>query len=600
MATSRRRCLVAALLLLVVVALWLGWASSPWLPPRRPSTPGTSPLEPPDDDFIWRRVKHRYPVTSFRPLPTAAADALPRVQAHFAAESAARKQLRLQRRDAIKAAFTKSWTAYKQHAWLRDEVTPVTGQPRDTFGGWGATLVDSLDTLWVMDMKADFEAAVDAAHRNVSFATTPAPTVNVFETTIRFLGGLLSAYDLSGDARLLAKARDVGDMLYAAFDTPNHLPVTRWDLHAAARGEPQAALSSTLLAEVGSLGLEFTRLSLVTGDARYHDAVLRIAELLAAAQPATKVPGLWPILVDAAAADFDAGADYALGGMADSAYEYLPKMAALLGQGTGLYADMYARSTAASREHLFFRPMTPTAEDVLFPGVLHAGDGGASASLETSAGHLTCFTGGMLALGGRLLANETHLDWADRLTRGCLWAYASLPTGVMPETFHLAACPDASSCAWDEARWHAAVRSRQPSSDDDDDDAAARAAIEEQRLPPGFTHIPDARYVLRPEAVESVFVMYRTTGDPRWQDRAWALWTAVDALTSTPLANSAVWDVNPRPGEAPGLADSMESFWLGETLKYLYLVFSEPGLVSLDEWVFNTEAHPFRRLTVAV
>jgi len=40
----------------------------------------------------------------------------------------------------------------------------------------------------------------------------------------------------------------------------------------------------------------------------------------------------------------------------------------------------------------------------------------------------------------------------------------------------------------------------------------------------------------------------------------------------------------------------MESFWLGETLKYFYLIFAEPDLVSLDEWVFNTEAHPFKRL----
>ncbi|PNY25000.1 alpha-1,2-Mannosidase [Tolypocladium capitatum] len=595
MAIGKRRWILVAPLLLVMAALWHGWESSAWNLPRRPSTSGASRVEPPDDDFTWRRAKPHYPVTSsLRPLPTAGVDALPGVQGqvHFAAESPERKQLRLQRRDAIKDAFTKSWTAYKEHAWLRDEVTPVTGGQKDTFGGWGATLIDSLDTLWIMDMKADFESAVDAAHRDISFATTQAPTINVFETTIRFLGGLLSAYDLSGDARLLSKARDVGDLLYAAFDTPNHLPVARWNLHAAARGEPQAAQSDTLLAEVGSLGLEFTRLSLVTGDARYHDAVQRIGELLADAQATTKVPGLWPILVNAADEDFDAGDDYALGGMADSAYEYLPKMAALLGQQEGIYADMYARSMEASWEHLFFRPMTPTDEDILFPGVLHAsvsGDG-VSTSLETSAGHLICFTGGMLALGGRLLANATHLDWADKLTRGCLWAYESLSTGVMPETFHLTACPDpSSSCAWDESRWHAAVRNKQPLND-------AQATIKEQRLPPGFTHITDARYILRPEAIESVFLMYRTTGDPRWQDRAWALWTAIDALTSTPLANSAVWDVNPPAGEAPGKADSMESFWLGETLKYFYLIFSEPGLVSLDEWVFNTEAHPFKRL----
>jgi len=38
----------------------------------------------------------------------------------------------------------------------------------------------------------------------------------------------------------------------------------------------------------------------------------------------------------------------------------------------------------------------------------------------------------------------------------------------------------------------------------------------------------------------------------------------------------------------------MESFWMAETLKYFYLIFSEPELVSLDDFVFNTEAHPLR------
>lgn len=115
-------------------------------------------------------------------------------------------------------------------------MTPVSGEARDTFGGWGATLVDALDALWIMYMRAEFDEAVDAVYRNVSFATTAAGSVNVFETTIRFLGGLLSVYDLSRDPRLLSKARDVGDMLYMAFDTPNRLPVTRWDPHAVAHG----------------------------------------------------------------------------------------------------------------------------------------------------------------------------------------------------------------------------------------------------------------------------------------------------------------------------------------------------------------------------
>ena len=45
----------------------------------------------------------------------------------------------------------------------------------------------------------------------------------------------------------------------------------------------------------------------------------------------------------------------------------------------------------------------------------------------------------------------------------------------------------------------------------------------------------------------------------------------------------------------PPKQDRMESFWTAETLKYFYLIFAEPDVMSLDEYVLNTEAHPFRR-----
>ncbi|KAJ6440614.1 glycosyl hydrolase family 47 protein [Purpureocillium lavendulum] len=589
--SALRRYLIAAFVIFVFIGLWQQWGANSWRPLP---TPGRHPTQAIDKDFFWRTIEHQYPVTTFRPVPTAATDVLPGVQAKFSPESAEQRQIRLSRRAAIKDAFSRSWKAYKEHAWLRDEVTPITGKPVDTFGGWGATLVDSLDTLWIMGLKDEFSFAVEAVSRNVSFVTTKAETINVFETTIRFLGGLLGAYDLSGDARLLSKAVDVGDMLYKAFDTPNHLPVTRWDIHAAARGESQTPHGNTLLAELGSLSMEFSRLSIVSGDPKYYDAVQRISELLAAAQMKTKVPGLWPVVVDPAREDFDVGSDYGLGGMSDSTYEYLPKMAALLGQRTGMYAEMYLRSMEAADRHLFFRPMSPKNDDILFPGNLHASvsDGHVSTKLDPSAGHLTCFVGGMLALGGRTMSNETHVEWAERFTGGCVWAYSSFDRGVMPETMSLTSCPSRSECVWSKPAWHGHVLSAQSASKEND----GALLVEAQRLPPSFTKIPDARYILRPEAIESVFIMYRVTGDPSWQDAAWRMWLAIDKMTHTELANSAVWDVNPKSGEDPGKADSMESFWLGETLKYLYLTFSEPDLVSLDDWVFNTEAHPFRRL----
>tara|TARA_R110002003_G_scaffold40_15_gene2785 strand:+ start:212 stop:763 length:552 start_codon:yes stop_codon:yes gene_type:complete len=164
------------------------------------------------------------------PLPTGKPVTIPKIQHSFGAETTHIKEQRLQRQAAVKEAFLHTWKGYKKHAWLQDEIAPVTGGYKNLFGQRAATLVDTLDTLLIMGLKDDFEDAVKAV-KNIDFSTSAVTRMNVFETTIRYLGGLLSAYDLS-DARhppLLAQAIELGDMLYTAFDTPNRMPISRWD-----------------------------------------------------------------------------------------------------------------------------------------------------------------------------------------------------------------------------------------------------------------------------------------------------------------------------------------------------------------------------------
>lgn len=184
----------------------------------------------PDGRTHWKKLPERYPVWNLIPLPTGTPTKIPAVQAPAPVEDAAAKELRLQRREAVKESFVHSWTGYKEHAWLRDEVTPLSGRYRDTLGGWAATLVDALDTLWIMGLKDDFEVAVNAV-RAIDFSTTDAKDINVFETTIRYMGGFLAAYDISGEKYpvLLAKAVEVGELLMCCFDTPNRMPIPRWD-----------------------------------------------------------------------------------------------------------------------------------------------------------------------------------------------------------------------------------------------------------------------------------------------------------------------------------------------------------------------------------
>lgn len=181
-----------------------------------------------------------------------------------------------------------------------------------------------------MGLHDDFRIAVEAIDQ-IDFSTCALEELNVFETTIRYLGGFLSAYDLSEGKYpiLIQKATEMGDMLYKAFDTPNRLPITRWNFKAAIDGVAQEASDQVLVSEIGSLTLEFTRLSQITGDPRYFDAVQRIMDVFEAQQGKTKVPGLWPVVVNAKTGDFANYGGFTLGGMADSLYEYLPKVTSL-------------------------------------------------------------------------------------------------------------------------------------------------------------------------------------------------------------------------------------------------------------------------------
>ncbi|KAF2247960.1 glycoside hydrolase family 47 protein [Trematosphaeria pertusa] len=536
--------------------------------PANPPYPAL--LSPPSAGFNWRGIETHYPVEKLAQLPSGRRKKLPKVQYDFEQEETPLygELMRKRRQAAVKAAFMRCWRSYKERAWTKDELRPISGGSARTFGGWGATLVDSLDTLWIMDLKAEFREAVDAV-TEIDFKPGDGE-VNMFEITIRYLGGLLAAYDLTDckDSRLLEKAMELGDMIYASFDTPSRTPITRWNAKKASNGEKQTAAANAIIAELASFSMEFTRLSQLTGDMRYYDAVTRVTAILSSQQNATKLPGLWPVGINAQTPDLTYDTQFSLGAMADSAYEYLGKTYQLLhgvGSDAAQYKKMYNYAIDSVIKYLLFRPMIPDEQaDILMPTVVRA-TSPSSVSQDHTAQHLACFVGGMLALGGRLAQNTTHVAYGRRVTDACIWTYRNAPHSIMPEIFTMAACPTHSACAYN--------------------------ASHPSQQHPGFARVSDARYMLRPEAIESVFYLYRITGDASYQDIAWDMFQAIDSQSRTAYANAAIRDVMRDDGVKE---DKMESFWLSETLKYFYLVFSEPGFMSLDEWVFNTEAHPFR------
>ena len=70
-------------------------------------------------------------------------------------------------------------------------------------------------------------------------------------------------------------------------------------------------------------------------------------------------------------------------------------------------------------------------------------------------------------------------------------------------------------------------------------------------------------------------------------DKGWSMFQSILAVAKTAIAHSALGDVTK---DKPAFKNEMESFWISETLKYAYLLFSDPDVISLDEWVLNTEA----------
>lgn len=154
--------------------------------------------------------------------------------------------------------------------------------------------------------------------------------------------------------------------------------------------------------------------------------------------------------------------EFTLGGLADSAYEYLPKQYMLLGGLEDKYQRMYEMAIEASKKHLFFRPMLPDDRDILLSGsvTIRAKSYEDKLLLHPEGSHLTCFAGGMLAIGAKIFDRNTDLDLARKLTDGCVWAYEVTTTGIMPEHYLAVPCMNGIQCKWNETRYEELIDSK--------------------------------------------------------------------------------------------------------------------------------------------
>ena len=449
----------------------------------------------------WKAIPQHYPVNYMIPLPSGTPVRIPKIQYNFGKETKEEKTTREARLEAVRESFVHSYDGYRKHAWLQDEVTPLSGEYKNGFGGWGATLVDTLDTLWIMGMKKEFAIAV-ATVEKIDFTSADNTVISVFETTIRYVGGLLGAYDLSRGKYpvLLKKAVELGDMLYVAFDTPNRMPITYWEWAKAAAGGEQEAGLSIPVADIGSLSMEFTRLTQLTGDPKYFDAIQRIYDALAEQQKQTRLPGMWPLMVNARKMDFRGDATFTFGAMSDSLYEYFPKQHLLVGGLSEQYREMYEGTMEAAKKHIFFRPLNQENLDILIAGT--ARDvGSGSERLDPEGQHLTCFIGGMVGIGAKIFDQPDELHLASKLTDGCIWSYESMPTGIGPEIFRAVPCSDPNDCLWSQERYYQWIADMMHYREDDEGQnpplKRAEQYMKDMGLFPGFTEIRERKYILR-------------------------------------------------------------------------------------------------------
>jgi mannosyl-oligosaccharide alpha-1,2-mannosidase len=494
--------------------------------------------------YDWSKAELFFPPKDIKSPPAGHSKRFPKIQASVPPTSP--KNSRPQaKKEMIKAKFVKSWEAYKTYAWTNDELMPLSGKGKKSLSGWSAQLVDALDTLWIMGLKDEFRRAVKEV-AVIDWAKTPDKSVNLFEVTIRYLGGLIAAYELSEEPALLDKARELGDTLYMAFDTPNRLPNHYLSFDKAKIGK-QLADPNMSGAAGGSLCMEFTRLSQLTGDPKYYDATERVKQFLYRVQNETTIPGLLPLSLDWKEERPLLPERFTFGAGADSLYEYFPKMHALLGGLDPQYEEMTVAALDAAKANLLYRPMTPEDANILLSGnaLLKKGEQVLSAEME----HLTCFAGGMYGLAGRLLSRDDYVDLGSRLAAGCVWMYDAFETNIMPEISQLVPCENLDGpCKYD---------------------AAAFGRTRLSSLPAGILRVRDRRYLLRPEAIESVFYMWRITGDQVWRDAAWRMYEGIVRETETEMAFASINDVTVRLSDKVDSMEVRHSFLF--PLLFLYL-----------------------------
>lgn len=442
-------------------------------------------------------------------------------------------------REKIVEMMHHAWNGYKKYAWGANELSPLSKKAchGGVFGknDIGLTIIDALDTLYIMGLKEEYKEARLWVQTNFTLDNCEGP-IDAFEMTIRIVGGFLSMYALTGDSLYKNKAKYVVDKILPMFETPTGIPKTMIDFRTNQTTNYEWAYGgSSILSQYGSFHLEFDYLTEITGVSLYKTQVEKIRKLLLNAK---KPFDLYPIFINPDNAEW--GLLYiSIGAYGDSFYEYLLKSWIQSGYKDEMSKKMFLNTLNPIKQRLIGKSF----EHSMYLGLLKFGE------LEPKMDHLACFVPGLFALAGHSLNNSEYTTLAIGLIETCHKSYENTPTKLGPEYF-----------------WFVDPKNE------------ARAL-----------KIEESRFALRPETIESYFYLWRLTKDVKYRKWGWDFVAALESYCRTSNGFSGiknVYDVNSDKD------DVQQSYFLAETLKYLYLLYSDSSLLSLDEWIFNTEGHP--------
>lgn len=431
-----------------------------------------------------------------------------------------------QLRDEVRQMFYHAFDGYIKHAFPRDELRPLTCTGEDSLGGYALTLIDSLDTLALLGDREQFSAAVEWICKNLRFDIDK--TVSLFETTIRVLGGLLSAHLIASDYatgmkiqgydnQLLHLSEDLARRLLPAFDTPTGIPYGSVNLlHGV--DENESEITST--AGGGTLTLEFGVLSRLTNNPVFEQVTKNAVRGIWARRSKLNLVGAHINIFTGEWTQKDAG----IGTSIDSFYEYLLKAYLLFGDEEYLF--VFQEAYKAAMNYLYSDPwyveVNMNSAAIVWP-------------LFNS---LQAFWPGLQVLAGDIdPAVRTHAAFFG------VWK----KYGFTPEGFNLATF---------------SVQNGQKS------------------------------YPLRPELIESTYWLFKATRDPRYLDVGRDMVASLQYGARCPCGYCHISDVESHKQE-----DHMESFFLAETVKYLWLLFDlAVGPDNIVEngpykYIFSTEGH---------